>query len=346
MNFELPGPRWDELPRMRRLLLGSAALCCLAGSRDARVTRHVRPGGADATVDPWPGRAAIPSPSPGGAPCRWVNVTYPGVREFRQCVRPAGAGDLISDVVARDGRWRECDALVPLWRETADEPAGLFVDVGANIGACALPLLRLGARTLAFEPLRVNLAYLTRSALANGPMRWFLSLYAVALGSAAGEVDVFSQRSNRGNSVVGRAFDRGDARTRPAFDAYRARVATLDDVLWPAGAPPPPPIRLMKVDVQGFEPRVFDGAARLLAAGLVRVVKFELAPDYLAAVNGGDAAAGPRMLAALEARGFVLESAESGCARSRAAKAVVCDREVVARLNRTRARRSNPGRPS
>ena len=152
---------------MRRLLLGSAALCCLAGSRDARVTRHVRPGGADATVDPWPGRAAIPSPSPGGAPCRWVNVTYPGVREFRQCVRPAGAGDLISDVVARDGRWRECDALVPLWRETADEPAGLFVDVGANIGACALPLLRLGARTLAFEPLRVNLAYLTRSVLAN-----------------------------------------------------------------------------------------------------------------------------------------------------------------------------------
>ena len=147
-------------------------------------------------------------------------------------------------------------------------------------------------------------------------------------------------------SVVGRAFDRGDARTRPAYDAYCARVATLDDVLWPAGAPPPPPIRLMKVDVQGFEPRVFDGAARLLAAGLVRVVKFELAPDYLAAVNGGDAAAGPRMLAALEARGFVLESAESGCARSRAAKAVVCDREVVARLNRTRARRSNPGRPS
>ena len=272
----------------------------------------VSAGGAS---DVWQARAPITAPGLEREACLWVNITHyaaAGVAPYAQCVRHGM--DAMSVRIASAGRWADCDGLVDLWRETAGATAGgdgggggggVFVDAGANIGACSLMMLGLGATTVAFEPLPLNLFYFTSSVLAHGDrrVRERLTLHALALGNASGRVTMFSQPGNRGNSAVGQPIGDTDAReaamrardfSGAAFAHVRGTmqvefevaIARLDDVLWPRGAPPPPPVRLLKADVQGFEPRLFEGARRLLSAGLVRVIKFELTERWLVRQNG------------------------------------------------------------
>ncbi len=261
---------------------------------------------ASGASEVWQARAPITAPGLEREACLWVNVTHYaalGVAPYAQCVRRGM--DAMSVRIASAGRWADCDALVDLWRETAAAGGGgVFVDAGANIGACSLVMLGLGATTIAFEPLPVNLFYFTSSVLANDRrLRERLTLHALALGNTSGAVTMFSQPGNRGNSAVGQAIGDTDAReaamrthdfSGAAFAHVRGTmqvefecaIAKLDDVLWPPGAPRPPPIRLLKADVQGFEPMLFDGARRLIRAGLVHVIKFELTRRWLVRQNG------------------------------------------------------------
>ena len=158
----------------------------------------------------------------------------------------------------------------------------------------------------------VNNFYFTTSVLANPGMRERLKLYQHGLGNASARVDMYSDPQNRGNSVVGQAIGdtpaqekvmrtgnfTGPARLKYEHEVRGSKVTrfenisikTLDDALWPMGAPRPRPIRLMKVDVQGFEPQVFSGATRLIAAGLVRTIKFEVARKHLQRQQGSKTA--------------------------------------------------------
>ena len=42
----------------------------------------------------------------------------------------------------------------------------------------------------------------------------------------------------------------------------------------------------MKIDVQGFEPKVLAGASRLLRAGLIKVLRFEVSRVHLERQDG------------------------------------------------------------
>jgi hypothetical protein len=89
------------------------------------------------------------SPSGPALPCRWSLLDPPRTRGLRApwnssvCLRPPG--DLLSDALARDGHWAECDDLPQLYAIGAarsEHPGRAAVlDVGMNLGACALHLL-------------------------------------------------------------------------------------------------------------------------------------------------------------------------------------------------------------
>ena len=146
-------------------------------------------------------------------------------------------------------------------------------------------MLALGVESVAFEPFPANLFYLTSAVLANGPaFGKRLTLHPVALGATPGTTPLYSQRGNAGNTVVSAPV--GDSKVDEeamvrAGAVDRIRVSTLDARLWPDSSAPAPRVALLKMDVQGYECRLLDGAQRLLAARAIRAVKFEVAPRWL-----------------------------------------------------------------
>ena len=148
---------------------------------------------------------------------------------------------------------------LPLLLKTLLSSGGTFIDVGANIGDWTLPAAKLvgpTGRVLAFEPVQRMAGALRKSAWANRFDQ--IRVFDVALSNHAGEADFSVENENSGGSRLGRMPD-DPGRT---FSGHRVRVTTLDDVV---GAEGLKAIDLIKIDVEGFEAEVLQGAARSIA---------------------------------------------------------------------------------
>lgn len=196
----------------------------------------------------------------------------PGLAPYVQCVRRYG--DLVSAEMQTQGRWLGCDNLYVLWHEAQHDP-GLFVDVGANIGACTLALLAVGARVVAFEPLPSNFWYLNESMRINAHWRDRLILWPVALGARNATEIIYTERGNAGNSPL-----RFPTHAQDSL-GIEVSTITLDHALWPDPLQPAPRVGLLKIDVQGFEPFVLEGATRLLQARAILFIQMEVASEWL-----------------------------------------------------------------
>jgi len=132
------------------------------------------------------------------------------------------------------------------------------------------------SRAVAFEPSPANLFYLTSSVLANPGFSAKLSLHAKALGNASTHHQLYSERGNAGHTVL-------EVPTHAKQRMGYVDVVTLDGVF--ASDNTFPYIHLAKIDVEGYEVKVFKGATALLASGAVNAWKFELRADWLHAQN-------------------------------------------------------------
>lgn len=133
-------------------------------------------------------------------------------------------------------------------------PVGsIFLDVGANIGAIAIPMAMhvgpMGA-VVAFEPQRLMFQLLCANAAINSVG----NLYPVrsAVGEAMGQVSVFPLDPNSPNSHGGLPLD------RPAEEGNEiVAMLTIDSLPIETLAR----VSVIKIDVEGMEGRVIDGAA-------------------------------------------------------------------------------------
>lgn len=205
------------------------------------------------------------------------------------CLRPYG--DVISDWFWDHGYWFDCLALSEWWVRTPCPPdrpecnKSIYMDIGANIGACLMQMVSRHdvAQAFAFEPSRSNLFYLTSSILANPSSAHKTFLWPMGLGESAAVHTVYEEPGNAGNSML-------DKMTSFASQFVGdVETVTLDSV-FASGPEPPPYIHVAKMDVQGFEGKVLAGAARLLRARAVGVWKFEVAGKFLAAQGSSPAA--------------------------------------------------------
>jgi FkbM family methyltransferase len=128
-------------------------------------------------------------------------------------------------------------------------PGDVVYDVGANLGFFSLLACHLGARVEAFEPLPRAAAAIRRSARHNGFDG--LRVHEAAVGAAAGTATFLRVREGSWSHLA----DRG--RHALTEEEVPVRVLALDDVDLPAPA-------FVKVDVEGSEVAVLDGAAGLL----------------------------------------------------------------------------------
>lgn len=126
------------------------------------------------------------------------------------------------------------------------------LDIGSHMGVYAYALSRLGARVRAFEP-NPALARLVRK-LGCPDLR----VDAVAVGASCGAAEL-----NVPETADGHALASLDARVAAAAGApvrrIRVRTVTLDSLGLTA-------VAFVKIDVEGSEERVLDGAGQLLAA--------------------------------------------------------------------------------
>mmetsp|Transcript_47895 Transcript_47895/g.113823 ORF Transcript_47895/g.113823 Transcript_47895/m.113823 type:complete len:466 (-) Transcript_47895:161-1558(-) len=221
--------------------------------------------------------------SDGGNVCRMREAAFSPSIAF--CIRTYP--ELVSDAIQKHGLWGECKVMARILeaeyvnsmyskvdrKEFDSTDGGLFVDIGANVGACsAYMAAKLKNKVVAFEPLPANLYYLTNTFLKNKGIKDMLRLYPVGLGAQESTQDIFVDPQNAGHAVVG-VPSHTKSHAEPA-KAGQVKVYRLDDIL----RPPYPVVKLMKIDVEGSEAAVLFGAKQLLTSGAVLSMMIEVGP--------------------------------------------------------------------
>lgn len=134
-----------------------------------------------------------------------------------------------------------------------------FVDVGANAGVYTVLAAKVvGAKAFCFEPISETFTRLKRQ-LAINELSDSVEAHNKGVGSKAGQL-FFTTDADCMNHVV----------DGPGENTENVPVVALDDVL-----PQQSTSYVMKIDVEGFEPQVLNGASRLFAASKVDAVVVE-----------------------------------------------------------------------
>jgi FkbM family methyltransferase len=149
--------------------------------------------------------------------------------------------------------------------------SGTFIDIGANIGFTSRPLLALDVACECFEPDPENFKHLAEN----------LDRYVTAGSARLHNVAAYDRPSEM--SFERSAWNYGDHRVRAEGsgeggeyaedkrDVITVACVRLDDVLEPDKLRRP---LVIKIDTQGSEVNVLEGAPRLLAAADLLILEF------------------------------------------------------------------------
>lgn len=147
----------------------------------------------------------------------------------------------------------------------SDHPPEVFLDVGANFGTHSLLFASQGVRTISFEPNARCHAYLAAARELNG---FDIQLETIAIGAREGEVELVFPEDETwlgsiADDVVG-TLRHGSATT----SSQKVRLRRLDayaDTLRGKRV-------LMKIDVEGSEKAVIEGASKLLSQSTPNII--------------------------------------------------------------------------
>lgn len=144
----------------------------------------------------------------------------------------------------------------------------VVLDIGANIGMVTILLSDLvGAdgKVHSFEPNPMLISKLTKSIDRNNIKN--VSLHQIALGSDVGELELVTPRHNQGlGSLVLH-------KNKTNCDHVMVKVDTLNNI---TKSEKIKSVRLVKIDVEGFEYQVFCGAQTFLSDTQPDTILFEL----------------------------------------------------------------------
>lgn len=162
------------------------------------------------------------------------------------------------------------------WLEESLRGGGVLYDIGANVGGYSL----IGAaqsdavRVVAFEPAYKNYAALCDNIVVNGFDARIVPV-PLSLGRQTRLATFRHRRLIVGGAQHDSRAESGALDWQPEYE-QPGLVAALDDVVRWFGLPSP---THAKVDVDGAEGEVFEGAVETLAAGTLRGILVELADD-------------------------------------------------------------------
>jgi len=151
------------------------------------------------------------------------------------------------------------------------KPGMTFVDIGANIGYYSLMAAAVAGpsgRVIAFEPNPVLSAQLKRTVDHNGIRN--ITVEQLALAEKTGSSLLFVPKESGNNTATMIANDGG----RP----IEVSVLTLDEYL---GQHQISRVNFMKMDVEGFEPKIIQGALSSIRAKKIDAILCEFCGEWL-----------------------------------------------------------------
>jgi FkbM family methyltransferase len=165
----------------------------------------------------------------------------------------------------------------------------IVVDAGANKGFYSKHLRMMGysGQILAFEPVRETFEEL--AAAAAGDPKW--KVFNLALGREAGEIDFNVVKCDSGRETV---LSSALTPLYASGEKSRVEVCRLDEIL-PSQAEADPARIFLKMDTQGFDLEVFEGARtladiRLLQSEISVVPLYEGMPHYTESLRAYESA--------------------------------------------------------
>jgi FkbM family methyltransferase len=164
------------------------------------------------------------------------------------------------------------------WIERYAGQGDVLYDIGANVGAYSLVAAsRQGVRVYAFEPAFPNFTQLSRNVILNGYSGRVIPLH-VALHDSTGLVEFNFSDLTAGTALhsLGGDVDQKGNRFTPAA-SQPVLAFRLEDFVRQFRLPKP---TLVKLDVDGHERSVIEGAVEVLSSGCLRSLLVELEPSH------------------------------------------------------------------
>lgn len=193
----------------------------------------------------------------------------------------------------------------------------LVLDIGANQGQFSLDLRAVGyaGKIVSFEPLPDAYAVLAKNAAADG--NWLVHPQA-AIGDYDGQTQINIAANSVSSSILPMLESHASAARNSAYvDVETVPINRLDSVaqayLGEAKHP------FLKIDTQGFEWQVLDGAAETLAGARGVLCELSLVPLYEGQRLWLD------MIQRLEREGFTLWALQRGFTDSRDGRTLQVD---------------------
>lgn len=175
--------------------------------------------------------------------------------------------------------------------------AEVVLDIGANLGQFAQLVFEVGFRgtVVSFEAQPEVHRELARRAAGKSP-KWLVA-DCCALGSASGTIEMNISGNSLSSSLLPMRQEHADAAPTSRYVSRKlVTLARLDDVA--AGVVPSGASLFMKIDTQGYEREVLDGASSVLARTVAIQLELSLIPLYEQAPSLVE------MVTYLENRGF------------------------------------------
>ena len=165
-------------------------------------------------------------------------------------------------------------------------PGDVMLDVGANVGVYSVRagvLVGPEGRVYSFEPVPTTLERLRQTIAINTAQNVTVIPKAITNECGIVQINVYEGEGLSGWSTLGRhPMVRPDGATVTPAVAIDVEAETLDEFCAREGIGH---VRLCKVDVEGFEPNVFEGATRMLSEQRIDVVLFEISDGPLRGQN-------------------------------------------------------------
>ena len=205
---------------------------------------------------------------------RWLKSSnlnlyvYDGERDL---LRKVAHAERLNWVLSTD---KACDAVPWLDRvEPLLKDSDVVFDVGANIGVVAHWFAKRCSFVHAFEPFPTNITSIeTQTELRNVDN---MKIHRYSLGKTETKMDLFVKGFHGHHSL-------GDVDNSPTVGHMQVDVKTIDNVCVEHGIEV---IDFLKIDVEGFEADVLQGAKAMLQEKRISLVVFELKEALLKSIE-------------------------------------------------------------